>query len=296
MTLYARIGMLIGVCFATAQVCAQEQGKSEPGAWLNGYTAGRALAAYYENADKEEFVRGLLEGMSESDDRRVDEDEVRDVRQAWFADSALSKKDRASYAAGYLNGDAYKDPESMYSSYVFVQGFLDSLQSSGPRYVGEQQGTSIVTNYQRGQFYKRKREVADIIKANERAGAAFLSSNAQQTGVIQSESGLQYRILSQENGDSPAPEDTVVVSLVGRKIDGEVFYDSQADGSGTTTIRVNQTLNGWQEALVNMSAGAEWELFLPAKLAYANAGWQGIVDPGETLIYNLKLIEIIKSH
>jgi len=31
-----------------------------------------------------------------------------------------------------------------------------------------------------------------------------------------------------------------------------------------------------------------------ANLAYGNAGWQGVVDPGETLIYNLKLIEVIK--
>ena len=295
MTLYARIGLLIGVCFTTALVCAQEQGVPEPGAWLNGYTAGRALTGYYENADKEEFVRGLLEGISESDDRLVSEDEIREARLAWFGDTELSKKDQASYAAGYLNGDAYKDPDSVYSSYVFVQGFLESLQSSGPRYVGEQQGTSIVTRYQRGQFYKQKREVADTIKANQRAGAAYLANNAHLPGVIQSESGLQYRIVSQGHGGSPAPEDTVVISLVGRKIDGEVFYDSQAVGSGTTTIRVNQTLNGWQEALANMSTGAEWELFLPANLAYANAGWQGVVVPGETLIYNLKLIEIIKS-
>jgi FKBP-type peptidyl-prolyl cis-trans isomerase FklB len=44
-----------------------------------------------------------------------------------------------------------------------------------------------------------------------------------------------------------------------------------------------------------MSPGSEWELFLPANLAYGNAGWQGVVDPGETLIYNLKLIEVIKA-
>ena len=57
MTLYAKIGLLIAACFAGIQVCAQEQDEPDSGAWLNGYTAGRALAGYYENGDKEEFVR-----------------------------------------------------------------------------------------------------------------------------------------------------------------------------------------------------------------------------------------------
>jgi FKBP-type peptidyl-prolyl cis-trans isomerase FklB len=161
--------------------------------------------------------------------------------------------------------------------------------------VNKQQGATIVTKYQRTQFYKKKREVADNIKANERAGEAFLANNALQPGIVQIESGLQYKIIIPGHGDSPTVEDTVVVSLVGRKIDGQVFYDSKTDGSDTTTIKVNQSLNGWQEALVNMSVGAEWELFLPANLAYQNAGWQRVVNPGETLIYNLKLIEVIKS-
>ncbi len=295
MTLYAKIGLLIAACFAGIQVCAQEQDEPDSGAWLNGYTAGRALAGYYENGDKEEFVRGILEGINESQERSITDDEIREARLAWFGDTTLSKRDKASYAAGYLNGDAHKGPDSLYSSHLFVQGFLDSLQNPGAPYVGNQQGTTLVTDYQRGQYYKKKREVADIIRANQRGGETFLANNALQPDIVQTESGLQYRIIEHGNGESPAANDTVVVSLVGRKIDGQVFYDSQSEGSGTTTIRVNQALNGWQEALAVMSPGAEWELFLPANLAYANAGWQGLIEPGETVIYSLKLVEVIKT-
>ena len=71
-----------------------------------------------------------------------------------------------------------------------------------------------------------------------------------------------------------------------------MFYDSAQGGTGPTTLRVDQTLKGWQEALVNMPAGAEWELFLPPQLAYGNSGWQGVVEPGEALIYRLKLLEV----
>jgi FKBP-type peptidyl-prolyl cis-trans isomerase FklB len=293
---HSGIGILIGACIAGSMAWAEDQGELDSARYLNGYTAGRALAGYYENEEKEEFIRGLVGGISESRERSISEDDTRSAKLAWFGDIELSKKDQASYAAGYLSGDAYRDPESLYSIYVFVQGLMDSLQNSGSPYIGKEQGNSIVTEYQRSQFYKLKRQVADSIKANERAGKAFLASNALQPGITQTISGLQFKIINEGRGSNPAAEDTVVVSLTGRKIDGEVFYDSQIDGQGKpTSIKVNQTLDGWQEALVDMSAGAEWELFLPADLAYGNAGWQGRVAPGETLIYRLKLIEVITA-
>jgi hypothetical protein len=96
MTLFARIGVLLALCFAGGQVSAEELDQPNAGPWLNGYTAGRALAGYYENGDKEEFIRGVLEGMGESHDRSISEDETREAKSAWFEDTALGKKDQAS--------------------------------------------------------------------------------------------------------------------------------------------------------------------------------------------------------
>ena len=296
MQLYTRIGIIIAVLFTSIPTFGDDQNQPDSVSHLNGYTIGRALSTYYMNGDKEEFIRGLREGIGETDERSMSEDATRNAKLTWFNDTEISAKDKASYAAGYLSGDAYKEPISLYSASMFVQGLMDSLQSSGPRYVSKEQGTAIITQYQRTRFYKRKREVGDDIKVNERAGKAFLASNALVPGIVLTESGLQYRVISEGQGDHPSSGDTVAVLLVGRKIDGQVFYDSQTDGLGIpTTIKVNQTLDGWQEALVRMSPGAEWELYLPANLAYGNAGWQGLVEPGETLVYRLQLIEVIPA-
>jgi FKBP-type peptidyl-prolyl cis-trans isomerase FklB len=293
---YTRIGFLIGALSASCMVWADDQQPADTSSYLNGYTAGRALAGNYENGDRQAYINGLLKGLGESNERAISEESVREARLAWFADAALSKKVQASYAAGYLSGDAYNKPESQYLVYVFLQGMMDSLQNTGAAYVGKEQGTALVTQYQRGQFYKMKRQVADNIKANESAGGTFLATNALQPGISQTDSGLQFRIINAGHGISPTGSDTVVVSLVGRKIDGEIFYDSLTDGEGKpTTLKVNQTLDGWQEALVGMSTGAEWELFLPAELAYQHAGWQDKVEPGEALIYRLKLIEVLTA-
>ena len=41
-----------------------------------------------------------------------------------------------------------------------------------------------------------------------------------------------------------------------------------------------------------MRPGAEWRLFVPPSLAYGEFGWAGRVGPGETLIFNLHLVQV----
>ena len=185
---YRSIGILVSLCFFHSSLWAQDQGTPEAMSYLNGYIAGRALSRYYKDEERKEFTRGLLKGISEPPEPSISGATVRDAKVTWFSDTERSKKQQASYAAGYLSGDAYKGPDSMYSVYDYLQGLLDSLQSSGVHYVGKQQGTMIVTQYQRNQFYKKKRYVADTIKANERDGKTFLALNALQPGITQIES------------------------------------------------------------------------------------------------------------
>jgi FKBP-type peptidyl-prolyl cis-trans isomerase FklB len=291
---YATIGLLLAVCITSDITWAEDDTAPDRTIYLNGYTAGRALGGYYEEAGREQFISGLIEGIQKFDKPTIEDAKLREARLAWLENADLSKKDRASYTAGYLNGEAYKKPESVYSAHVFLQGLLDSLQNPGSPIIDSDQGSLLISKYQRSEFYKMKRQVADTIKENERAGKDFLKTNAQAPGISQTDSGLQFKIINEGRGDHPTAEDTVVISLVGRKIDGEVFYDSETDGNGQpTSIKVKQTLNGWQEALVRMSPGAKWEVFVPSHLAYGNAGWQGKIEPGETVVYDLELIEVV---
>ena len=300
MQLCREIGMLLGLTVISISLLAADTSPSEneavPMSYLNGYTMGKALANHYENGDKERFIRGLVDGITNTNTISMTEGATRDAKQAWFKEPGLSMKEKASYAYGYLMGEANRQQDASLLPHVLTQGLLDSLQNSGAPYVAKDQGSAIVTKYQRKQYYQRKRAVADSIKKHERAGKAFLASNAKESGIIQTKSGLQYKIISAGQGESPTAEDTVKVTMVAKKIDGQVFYDSRIDEQGEPiAIKVKKTIEGWQEALVKMSPGAEWEIFVPAKLAYGNAGWRGRVEPGETLIYRLKMIEVIPA-
>ena len=43
-----------------------------------------------------------------------------------------------------------------------------------------------------------------------------------------------------------------------------------------------------------MPVGSEWELYIPANLAYGDQGAPPAIGPNETLIFKVKLIQIQK--
>ncbi len=281
---------LAAVTCALSPAAGGSEGESEM-SHMDGYAIGRALSGYYTEDEKEGFVTGLLLGLREAAD--TTSLDIASTKGAWFANPALSERERASYAAGYLNGETYSSPDLPYSAHAYVQGLMDRLQSRGPGFIDLESASRIVADYQRKEFFKLKRQVGEQIQANVRAGKRFLDANALEPEVVSTASGLQYRVVREGDGDSPSLDDSVVVNLVGRKIDGRIFFDSRTEGDGKpVTVKVRQTLKGWQEALVEMSPGATWEIFMPSTLAYGNAGWQNIVDPGEALIYRIELVGV----
>lgn len=120
---------------------------------------------------------------------------------------------------------------------------------------------------------------------------AFLEENAKRPGVIKRPSGLQIRIIRRGNGTYPDENATVSVHYEGRLVDGTVFDSSYKRGK-PASFRVGDVIEGWQEALLLMQIGSEWELVIPADLAYGDDGAGKTVPPGATLIFKVELLEI----
>jgi FKBP-type peptidyl-prolyl cis-trans isomerase FklB len=126
---------------------------------------------------------------------------------------------------------------------------------------------------------------------NRAAGDAFLASNRTAEGVVQLESGLQYRVLSSGSGESPTATDTVVVHYRGTLIDGTEFDSSHRRGE-PATFGVDQVIDGWTEALVLMKPGDKWMVYLPPSLAYGERGAGRRIGPNEVLVFELELLEV----
>jgi len=122
-------------------------------------------------------------------------------------------------------------------------------------------------------------------------GHEFLARKKKEEGVVETGSGLQYKVLEGGSGKSPAASDTVTVHYEGRLIDGTVFDSSYARGE-PIDFPLNRVIPGWTEGVQLMQEGAKHELYLPSDLAYGERGAGGAIGPNETLIFTVELIKV----
>lgn len=152
------------------------------------------------------------------------------------------------------------------------------------------QDAQIVLNkaYQMSQMEKASK----TLKESE----SFLEKNKAKEGVVVTESGLQYEILSKGKDDiHPKEDDEVEVNYSGKLVDGTVFDDSYKSGS-SVKIELSRVIPGWREGLQLMSAGAKYRFYVPPALAYGERGVvQGseVIIPGNAvLIFDVELVSI----
>jgi FKBP-type peptidyl-prolyl cis-trans isomerase FklB len=127
---------------------------------------------------------------------------------------------------------------------------------------------------------------------NAREGEEFLSRKKLEEGIIELESGLQYKIIKQGNGHKPRLTDKVKCHYHGTLINGTIF-DSSVNRGEPTVFPVNGVIKGWIEALQLMSIGSKWQLYIPPHLAYGDHGTGASIGPNSTLIFDVELLEIV---
>ncbi|PKF49928.1 peptidylprolyl isomerase [Enterovibrio nigricans] len=139
-------------------------------------------------------------------------------------------------------------------------------------------------------IYLNRQKAQKAAAENKEAGEAFLSKNGQEDGVLQTESGLQYKVLeSGEDDEHPTATSKVKVHYHGTLIDGTVF-DSSVQRGEPIEFGLNQVIRGWTEGVQLMKKGDKTRFFIPAELAYGNRG-AGIIKPGSTLIFDVELLD-----
>ena len=127
---------------------------------------------------------------------------------------------------------------------------------------------------------------------NKAQGVAFLDSIAQTEGVVKTESGLCYKVITKGKGAIPTNSDKVKVHYRGTLIDGTEF-DSSYSRNEPTSFRANQVIAGWTEALTMMPVGSKWMLYIPQELAYGSRD-MGTIKPFSTLVFEVELLAIEK--
>jgi FKBP-type peptidyl-prolyl cis-trans isomerase FklB len=140
------------------------------------------------------------------------------------------------------------------------------------------------------EYFNSQQARLGAINASE--GEEFLNLNKLKEGIVELESGLQYKILKQGNGHKPKLTDKVKCHYHGTLINGTIF-DSSINRGEPTVFPVNGVIKGWIEALQLMSIGSKWQLYIPPHLAYGDHGTGASIGPMSTLIFDVELIEIV---
>jgi len=125
---------------------------------------------------------------------------------------------------------------------------------------------------------------------NLEKGAVFLEENARKAGVITTESGLQYEVITQGDGPIPADTSTVTVHYEGSLIDGTVFESSFESGD-SVTFALNRVIPGWTEGVQLMPVGSTYKFYIPSNLGYGPRT-QGPIPGNSVLIFKIKLLGI----
>jgi FKBP-type peptidyl-prolyl cis-trans isomerase FklB len=193
---------------------------------------------------------------------------------------------RLSYFLGLQVAQQIKGDGVALDEPAFLMGFRDMNSGRGSKLSQEEiQGTLTRMQQQRVEEAKKQAET------NKSEGAKFLAANAKKTGVKQTASGLQYKVINAGKGKSPKATDTVEVHYRGTLIDGTEFDSSYKRGQ-PATFPVNGVIQGWQEVLPMMKEGAKWQIFVPSNLAYGERGAGAAIGPDSTLLFDIELLNI----
>jgi peptidylprolyl isomerase len=140
-------------------------------------------------------------------------------------------------------------------------------------------------------YFIRSNANQEAAKVNARQAEQFLQKNKQLEGVIETDSGLQYQVLSAGDGEThPVASSKVKVHYHGTLLDGTVF-DSSVERSQPISFGLNQVIKGWTEGLQLMVTGEKTRLFIPAALGYGNSA-TGKIPAGALLIFDVELLAI----
>jgi FKBP-type peptidyl-prolyl cis-trans isomerase FklB len=197
-----------------------------------------------------------------------------------------TEKQKLSYTMGQQIGSGIQQDKLDVETESLVLGLTHSLNGDASL-LSPAEMQSVIEAFQKDMQAKAN----EVKGGNANKGIEFLKENSTKDGVQVLESGMQYIVINQGDGEKPNATDTVDVHYEGSLINGTVF-DSSIKRGEPATFPVNGVIQGWQDALQLMEVGTKWKVFIPSELAYGEQGAGGAIGPNETLIFEMELLAI----
>jgi len=205
-----------------------------------------------------------------------------------------SEDDRLSYSLGMLIGDRIlKQYSEEIDYFVLLEGMRAQHQGKETAITMEEAHMAMQASEEKAAAIAAEKAKEESAKAIA-LGQAFMLQNKSAEGVMTTDSGIQYQVLTAAEGPKPKATDKVKVHYKGTTIDGTTF-DSSYDRGEPAEFGLNQVIPGWTEGVQLMSVGSKYKFVIPSNLAYGDQGAGSSIGPGETLVFEVELLEILTA-
>lgn len=196
----------------------------------------------------------------------------------------MTFKQKISYAIGAKLGTQVSHDGIELDLDALAQGVRDGMAGQN-KFSDEQMQEAFM---QLQQEMQAKRD--NVANEEKIKGQKFLEENKKNPDVKVTESGLQYKIVTQGNGPKPTATSKVTVKYKGTLLDGTVFDSTEKQGGEPISFGLNQVIRGWTEGLQLMPTGSKYIFYIPSELAYGDQGAGGVIPGGATLIFEIELL------
>lgn len=203
--------------------------------------------------------------------------------------------DKAAYAIGsslaqYLKANLEQQEKIglMLDSDLVLKGVQDAFL--GQEKLNEEEAQAALQDLDKRVAQMMEEQAKESSAAAVKAGEMFTADFAKKDGVVTTDSGLMYQVITMGKGDKPAAEDTVSVHYKGTLTDGTQF-DSSYDRNQPATFPLNRVIPGWTEGLQLMPVGSKFTFVIPPELAYGEQDTPTI-PANSTLVFEVELLEI----
>ena len=206
--------------------------------------------------------------------------------------NTMTHEQKISYIIGYNWGNMMaQDRDNFAFDVESVYQAMKAAFEGKPSLFTQEEANQMMQEWQRDLQAKQQNRASAETDRNKAAGRAFLEKNKQNKDVVETASGLQYKVVRMGTGAKPTAADRVTVHYEGTLLDGTIFDSSYQRGE-TISFPLGGVITGWTEGLQLMPVGSKFIFYIPSDLAYGDRGAGNLIQPGSTLIFTVELFGI----
>jgi peptidylprolyl isomerase len=209
---------------------------------------------------------------------------------AAFAQDTTSDKGKLSYALGYQLGRQAAESGEVLDVATMTRALQDGYAKKNPTVPVDQMRTAY-EGMQKRLAMKAKAEYDKAASENKTKSDAYLAQNKAKAGVKVLPSGVQYRVIEAGSGAKPTQASTVDLEVAGPFLWGQRPQQAEPLQKMTAMKVSSIEVPAIREVLVQMPAGAKWEVTLPPE-KYAGADPRNQFPPNVAVVFEIKLASV----